>query len=77
MNWKDVLIHAVVACLVVPLLVMLSGNLLLALAANTVFWPARELLQHRDNPLHVLNGAQSRAEWVAPVIAGAFTGISI
>lgn len=77
MNWKDVLIHAVVACLAVPLLVMLSGNVLLALAANTVFWPARELWQHRDDPLHVLNGAQSRAEWVAPVFAGASVGILI
>ena len=39
-------------------------------AITTIFWPARELIQHRPNYLEIITHPQSLLEWACPVAVG-------
>ena len=61
MNYRDIALHvagAAALMLVPPVIV------------NTVFWPAREAIQHWPRPWEIFTRPQSLAEWLAPVVAG-------
>lgn len=61
LDWPDIALHIAVAAALM---------LLPPIFVNTVFWPARELLQHRPDYHEIITRPQPLLEWLCPVITG-------
>lgn len=65
MDWFDIFLHIIIAAPVAAVLYMWAGGFTIWL--STIFWPARELYQHWERPMHILDSLQSFLEWTTPV----------
>jgi len=64
MDWTDIALHALGAIVFVGLIGLWYPKT--ALLVNTVFWPAREIVQHSGIP----NSLQSTFEYIVPLLLG-------
>ena len=64
MDWNDIVLHAMASVAFVGLVGLWKPDF--AMGFNTVFWPAREFVQHNGIP----HSLQSNLEWIVPVLLG-------
>lgn len=76
-DWLDIALHAGVAALLVGLAWLGWGVVIWMVLANVIFWPARELWQHRPDYLEILTHEQSLLEWLVPVCVCMITALLI
>jgi hypothetical protein len=68
LDWFDIALHALAAGIVVGAAALLGEPVITAVMAiaNSHFWFARELSQHKWK----FGGTQSQVEWLVPCIVG-------
>lgn len=70
LDWIDIAIHVGLAVVGMALLHLVGVPAFFLLVFNALFWPARELYQHRPDYLEIITHPQSLLEWLAPTLAG-------
>lgn len=77
-DWLDIALHAAAAVLIVLLVHYGFGiPVLYPVLANIIFWPARELWQHRPDYLEIITREQPLLEWLVPALLSVITALLI